>query len=195
MIVVDTETTGVDPRVHSLLSIGAVDFENPDRRFYGECRVFDGALVSSEALVINGFSDSEIKDQKKMSDGDLLRRFIVWANESKDTTFAGENPSFDRDFMKYTAERYGIDWRFAHRTVDLHAVAYAHIKSRGGIVPMKNGHTGQDLSKTLELVGIKDTRKEHNALEDALLEAEAFSRLIYGKNLVREYSGIPIAKI
>jgi len=39
MIVADIEATGLDPRKHSILSIGAVDFEHPERQFYGECRI------------------------------------------------------------------------------------------------------------------------------------------------------------
>jgi DNA polymerase III epsilon subunit-like protein len=176
MIVIDTETTGIDPVKNSLLSIGAIDFNDPTRRFYGECRIFDEALISREALTINGFTEESIRDVSKMSDKELLLKFVEWANGSSDTTFAGENPSFDRDFMRQTALRYGLDWKFAHRTVDLHSVAYAYIRGRGMTLPMKNGHTGQDLAATLRLVGMSDTRKAHNALEDALLEAEAFYR-------------------
>lgn len=192
MIVIDTETSGLHPEKNSLLSIGAIDFENPSRRFYEECRIFDGALVSREALAINGFTEESIRDTVKMTDKELIEKFIVWASASRDTTFAGENPAFDRDFMKETARRYGIDWRFAHRTVDLHSVAYAYVRGQGRKLPMKNGHTGQDLSATLTLVGMSDTRKTHNALEDALLEAEAFSRLIYKKGLLPEYAKYPL---
>lgn len=192
MIVIDTETSGLDPDTYSLLSIGAIDFENPERRFYGECRIFPDALVSREALTINGFTDEGVRDTAKMTDKELIVKFIEWASASSDTTFAGENPAFDRDFMKKTAMRYSLDWRFAHRTVDLHSVAYAYIRNKGRELPMKNGHTGQDLSATLTLVGMSDTRKTHNALEDALLEAEAFSRLIYKKGLLPEYTKFPL---
>ncbi len=195
MIIVDTETTGVDPDKHSLLSIGAVDFSDPSRRFYGECRIFDGALVSKEALAINGFDETSIRDMCKMTDGELVAQFAAWAAQSTDTTFAGENPSFDRDFMKKTANRYGLNWSFAHRTVDLHSIAYAALMREGKAIPMKNGHTGQDLKATLALVGIQDTRTTHNALEDALLEAEAFSRLIHRRGLLKEYSEHPISSI
>jgi len=192
MIVIDTETTGVDTVKNSLLSIGAIDFENPERRFYGECRIFDGALVSKEALAINGFTEEGIRDASKMSDRELLTKFTEWANASSDTTFAGENPSFDRDFLRQVALRYGLDWKFAHRTVDLHSIACAYIRGQGRDVPLKNGHTDQNLAATLALVGMSDTRKAHNALEDALLEAEAFSRLIYKKGLLKEYREYPL---
>lgn len=43
MIILDVETTGTDPSIHSLVSIGAVDFNNPDTRFMEECLVWSGA--------------------------------------------------------------------------------------------------------------------------------------------------------
>jgi len=36
--------------------------------------------------------------------------------------------------------------------------------------------------------------KAHNALEDCRLEAECFSRLVYGQNLIQEYARFPIPK-
>ena len=56
MIVVDVESSGVDAQKDSLVSVGAIDFDNPENRFYEECRIWDGAHVEKEALEINGFT-------------------------------------------------------------------------------------------------------------------------------------------
>ncbi len=60
------------------------------------------------------------------------------------------------------------------------------------------------LSKILEFCGMEDTRvllkdgeivkegKPHNALEDAKLTAECFSRIVNGKNLIEEFKKFPI---
>jgi DNA polymerase III epsilon subunit-like protein len=34
MIIVDVETSGLDINNHQILSIGAIDLENPERQFY-----------------------------------------------------------------------------------------------------------------------------------------------------------------
>ena len=65
MIIVDVESSGVDPVKHSLLSIGAIDFLNPKNQFYGECRVWDGAHIMDEALAVNGFTKEQITNKKK----------------------------------------------------------------------------------------------------------------------------------
>jgi len=194
MIVIDTETSGIDPAGACILSIGAVELEHPENRFYGECRVFGDAHVSSEALAINGFTDASARDPKKQSDGDLMKAFIAWSESCADRTLSGQNPSFDEAFMKASCARHHIQYPFAKRNVDLHSVAYAYLRGKGQPVPMKHGHSDQDLSKTLALVGITDERNTHNALEDALLEAEAFSRLVFRKKLLPEYGHLEIPR-
>ena len=59
MIIVDVESTGIEPEKHSILSIGALDFDNPENQFYGECRAWDWAHIMDESLVVNGFSREE----------------------------------------------------------------------------------------------------------------------------------------
>jgi len=56
----------------------------------------------------------------------------------------------------------------------------------------KNGNSVFGLSNTLRFVGMDDPRNKHNALEDAKLEAEVFSRLVYGKNLIEEFKEFEI---
>ena len=42
MIVLDTESTGLNPLTDSILSIGAIDLNDPTNQFYDECRIWDG---------------------------------------------------------------------------------------------------------------------------------------------------------
>lgn len=187
MIIVDVEATGVDERLCSLLSVGAVEFENPANIFYAECRAFFGAHVEKEALAIAGFRETEISDKNKKTDGEVILAFLDWMKTCKEWTIAGQNPSFDRDFLQETARRYHIDWPLAHRTIDLHSVAYYHMKTRGIETPLKNNHSGLNLDRILQYVGLPTRDTKHNALDDAKLEAEAFSRLFYSHPLFEEY--------
>lgn len=188
MIIVDVEATGVDERLCSLLSVGAVEFENPANTFYAECRAFPGAHVEKEALAIAGFKEADIADEKKKTDREVVLAFLAWMKTCKERTIAGQNPSFDRDFLEESAHRYHIDWPLAHRTIDLHSVAYYHMKMRGIEPPLKNNHSGLNLDRILRYVGLPTRNTKHNALEDAKLEAEAFSRLFYSRQLFEEYT-------
>lgn len=197
MIIVDVETTGVDARLCSLLSVGAVEFEKPANAFYAECYAFEGSHIEKEALKISGFKMEDIaacnqqptiNNQKKTTDREIIEQFLAWMKTCAEWTLAGQNPSFDRDFLQETAHRYHINWPLAHRTVDLHSVAYYHLKRAGKTVPQKNNHSALNLDQILKYVGLPTRAKKHNALEDAKLEAEALSRLIYGRNLLPEYN-------
>ena len=183
MLVVDIEATGTDPQKHSLLSIGAVDFERPERQFYVACRAFAGAHIENEALAVCGFTREGIADTTKPSEEEALRKFLQWAEEGSERTIAGQNPSFDRDALMHACRRYHINWPFAHRTIDLHSICWFHMK-RQGVEPLrKNAHSALNLDAIMAYVGVPIARKAHNALEDARFEAEAFSRLIFERTL------------
>lgn len=192
MIVVDVESTGLDTRLCSLLSVGAVEFEHPENMFYMECRMFDGAHCEKEAQAIHGFTDEEMRDPEKKSDREVLESFLAWMANCKEWTLAGQNPAFDRDMLKETAHRYHINWPLAQRIVDLHSVAFYHYTKIGKSIPRKNNHSALNLDAVMGHVGVPIKRGKHNALQDAKLEAEAFSRLLSNKALFKEYVGYPV---
>src|SRR5688572_20695462 len=100
MIVLDIESSGLSAQKNSILSIGALDLSEPTNQFYGECKVWEGAHIEKEALAVNGFTFEEITDETKMSEAELIRAFIAWATDRpQNRTLAGQNPSFDRDFV------------------------------------------------------------------------------------------------
>ncbi len=189
MLVIDVESSGVNPDKHSILSLGALDFTNPTNRFYDECKVWDGAHISDEALEVNGFTEEEARDASKKSEEALIRAFILWSKELDDWTFAGQNPSFDRDFVAAACLRAHIEFPFAHRTLDTHSIAYAHMVTRGRTPPFDTAHrrSALDLDAILQYVGIPSEPTPHNALTGAMSHAEVLSRLLNGKKLLPEF--------
>lgn len=195
MLAIDVEATGTEPSVHSIVSIGAIDILRPERRLYEECRKWDGAKVEDAALEVNGFSREEISDAAKQSEAELVRKFIAWALESGDQTFAGQNPSFDRDFLLHGALRAGhIDWRFAHRTIDTHTLCWMHMVKRNVVPPIdqEKKHSALNLDAVLIYCGIPSEPEPHNALTGALCHAEVISRLLNDKKLLPEFEQYPI---
>lgn len=192
MIIVDVESTGVDARLCSLLSVGAVSFENPQNQFYMECRAFEGAHIENEALRISGFSLEDSRDSGKKADREVVLAFLAWIKTCSEWTLAGQNPSFDRDFLQATAHRHHLNWPLAHRTVDLHSVAYGELFRAGRTIPLKNNHSALNLDWILRFVGLPSREGKHNALEDAKLETEAFARLLTGKGMLSEYGGFVV---
>jgi len=193
MIIVDVEASGVSPEKDSLVSVGAVDFANPENRFYEECRIWDGAHVEKEALEINGFTNKQITDQKRKTDREVVVDFLAWLEKIEEKTLAGHNPSFDRDFLQSTAYRYHLNWPLAHRTIDLHSICYFHMLKRGVPRPSIHGHSALNLDAILKYLGLPPEPKPHNALTGALLETEAFGRLFYDKPYLKEFTKYPLS--
>lgn len=192
MIVADIEATGLVPSKHSLLSIGAVELGHPERQFYGECRMWDGASIMSDAIAVNGFTEAECRDQNKHSLEELMQNFLHWVEQCSDKTLAGQNPSFDRDFLNDSFARSGIGWHFAYRTLDLNSMAYMDMVKRNAPIPKKNDRTDLSLDTILIYLGLPEEPKPHHGLNGAKYEAEAFSRLLYGKNLLPEFTRYPL---
>ncbi len=195
MIVADIEATGLDPKKHSILSIGAIELEHPEREFYGECRMWEGASIMTDAIAVNGFTKQECKDPRKHSLGELMQSFLHWVEQCEDKTLAGHSPSFDRDFLNDSFGRAGIGWHFAYRTLDLHTVAYVDMVKRGIPTPSKNDRTDISSDVIFNYVGIPSEPKPHIGINGAKYEAEAFSRLLYGKNLLPEFAKFPIVHL
>lgn len=193
MLVIDAEFSGLDPRAHSIVSIGAVDFEHPERQFYGECRIWEGAHIMPEAIAVCGFTEEQVRDPKKQSLEELAQSFHRWIEQSDDRTLAGQNVALDRDFLNEAFRRAGLEFRFAHRNVDSHSVAYAYLRGKGMPLPKKDDlQSALSLDKILTILGLPPEPKPHIALNGAKLEAEALSRMIYGTNLLPEFVQYPI---
>jgi DNA polymerase III epsilon subunit-like protein len=192
MIIIDVETTGVDEVKHSILSVGAVDMNNPSNQFYEECRAFEGAHIMDEALEVNGFTMEQTLDSSKQTDEELVKHFIAWAMKTKEHTFAGQNPSFDRDFLHRAADRYHLEWPFAFRTIDMHSVCFTDMTKQGIIPPVVNNRSDLNSDKIMKYVGIPAEIHPHNALNGAKIAAEALSRLLYHRNLLPEFAEFSI---
>lgn len=178
MIILDIETSGLDPRKSSLLSIGAIDFDNPDDSFYGECQVFQGAEINPKSLEITGFTNEQITDSKKTTTTNLLRNFLNWLSEKKDQTIAGQNVHWDVEFLRQELNRSKIDYKLGHRIVDLHSVAYAKLLEQKKEIPLRNNRTDLDLDRILQICGLQSRNGSHNALEDCRLTEQCFRKLL-----------------
>lgn len=179
MIAVDIETTGVLPWDNSILSIGAVDMGDPKNRFYGECRVWDGAIIEEQALKVNGFNLEQVNDPKRLSEAELLKEFFRWTRTlQSQPMLCGYNAMFDFNFLKFGSERAGIRNVFQYRTIDVHSIMWMHI-TRNGSRPPKN----ISLNRSLEIMGAGREPDPHNALTGAMCAAEVVSRVLTGKSM------------
>jgi DNA polymerase III epsilon subunit-like protein len=190
MLVVDCEMTGLDPEKHSIVSVGAIDFDTPSRQLYEECRMWDGAKVEEEALAVNGFTREQVMDASKQSEADLVHEFIQFSQPLRDTTLAGQNVFTDLAFLRSAAIRAGHTvWPFAHRIIDIHSLCFEHMITKGKQPPIDRvkRHSALNLDAILNYCGIPDEPRPHNALTGAKCNAEVIARILYGRKLLPEF--------
>lgn len=167
MIVFDIETSGTDPLIHGMLSLGAVDYDT-GATFYGECRLETHQKWDEFALKWNGFKVEELYSKDKQSHVQLYQKFASWAL-FRSSMLAGQHVgSFDVQFLKkvHSKQKKIKEFPFQFKYVDLHSVALAILgKSLG-------------MAQICKELGIEPEPSPHNALLGAQKEYECFKILL-----------------
>lgn len=170
---IDVETTGLDPKESSLVSIGAVDMETGDE-FYEECQIWEGAHVSQTALKINGFDETDITDETKLTEALMIEKFFDWLRDKP--MMIAHNASFDRDFIAAAADRAGVKNPLQFRTIDIHSIVQVEMLKCQYDAP-----TNLSLNKCLEYFHLPTEPTPHNALTGAKCNAQIFNKVVYGE--------------
>jgi DNA polymerase-3 subunit epsilon len=171
LIVVDVETTGLDPFCHQILELAAIDVES-GAEFYMAPSVSTSALGAAdvEALAINRYYERRVPSgmlshEETLSSYDRLRDML------RGNTFAGSNPRFDAAFI---AKRTSEVWH--HRLADLSSYSGAALR----LAP----HELVGLDQVCAALGVKN-EEPHSALGDARATAECF------RQLAAHYGAVP----
>ena len=122
----------------------------------------------------------------RQSEKELLTKFFEWVEKINVKTLVCHNTQFDHAFLEHKARKYGLKFNVGYKAIDLHSIAFLKYFQEKGEMLIKDGKSDMGLKSILKLLGIEDKRGFHNALEDAKLAAECFSRLVYGKKLFKE---------
>lgn len=179
LVVVDVETSGLNPRQHSVLEVAAIDLTTHEELIFVPIPVVPPlpgspaweSVASAEALTVNRYYERRLWEQRATA----LATVDAWdgLNEMLDgNLIAGANPEFDASFLDATMHHLGIEPKRRHQTRDL--VTYA--AGRLGFdpaIPMRSG-------ELIDHLGITNAMP-HSAEGDARAAAEAFQMLIADK--------------
>ena len=160
-IIVDVEADGPIPAEFSMVSFGAVVFDDRlDRTFYGKTRPISDRFVP-EALAVSGFTREQhlgFDDPKA-----VMENFAAWLGQQSKgrPVFVSDNVAFDWQFINYYFHRFleRNPFRFSGRRIgDLYA----------GLV--------KDASRATEWKKYRVTAHTHNPVDDAQGNAEALRK-------------------
>ena len=103
-IVLDTETTGFDPRSgHRMVEIGCIELENltPTGRTF-HTLINPDRIIEAEVVRVHGITNEKVRDAPKFAEiADDLHAFI------EDSPVIAHNASFDRNFVNFELELCG----------------------------------------------------------------------------------------
>ena len=126
VITLDTETGGLDPFHHSILSIGLV---SGDGEHMDEFYVLESELVTDpRAMAVNRIDLDHVRDQG-LSPEDACLRLEAFAQKvcPDGGVIAGHNVAFDIAFLRrlYRLADRPIPGLFCHRTLDTHTLLWS----------------------------------------------------------------------
>ena len=179
LLFLDTETGGLDPRQHSLLSLGLVVGEGS--RMVNSLEILvkhEPFVVSAGGMKVNRI-DLVQHAAQALEPAMALKVLDVFLDQHfphrcKPIVLAGHNVGFDLAFLKVFLEGQGseLEPRFSHRIVDTHSIA-ASLRDAGKL-PLEN------LSSTALFAhfGIQIPEEaRHTALGDSLATFELYWKL------------------
>lgn len=174
-IVIDTETTGLDPIRHALLSVGAVALD-PETletisEFSGYCYPREGSEWTAEAERVNGISRESLEYED--SEEALMVGLLAWIGKNR-IVAVGWNVAFDLGFLCGGLERMGRhrECPLCREPVDARDMWHAAY-DRGALTTRP-----KRLDDALALIERPRSGSAHNAIEDARLTADVWRFLM-----------------
>ena len=177
LLFIDSETGGLDPGKHSLLSLAMVVWEDMEIIDSQEILINDGILsVTKEALSVNKI-DIEKHKQSAVPSAQAMDEILLFINKhfprQRKITLAGHNVHFDAAFLRsfFSANNKNFSEFFSHRIIDTSSILYylylaGHIK-----------HRAISSDEAFELFDIK-VEGRHTAIGDATATAKLFTKLL-----------------
>ncbi len=176
MLVIDTETGGLDPARCALVSVAAVHAES-GAEFSLLIKPHAGLELEPQAMAVHGYSQEHLEEYG-MDEAVAMQVFSCWLHVFDRGEWAGCNPNFDRGFLDVAFARHGIEKRMGRRPIEVQTVAWLAHQLGKVVLPLgRDGMPKRSLDAILQALGISRATDRHDALEDCRLTLAAFKQL------------------
>jgi DNA polymerase III epsilon subunit-like protein len=174
-VVIDTETTGLDPYYNGITQIAAID--NTGRTFLQNVIPFNGCVYSEKAMDLTGKSALELS-MSEPNESESALAFKEWLTRApKQWIFVGANPCFDFTFLYQLSIRTNVKMPIGRRKFDIQGLALALWSQQKLKLKEFNGTPMLNVNDLAAIFGIKREGNTHDALEDVKLEKEIMEKL------------------
>lgn len=165
-VVVDIETSGLDPHVHEPIEVGMVSSDGTECAF---SLPFDLSRADEVALDINGYHKRQFAPL--LDHQEAIHNVMGQWFQHPDTMFVASPAHFDEGFLAAWIRRQNARPPWGHRNV-IDVKTYAQGKW-GTVAPLKN-----DMIATVLGIPLLQSNEAHDALNDARWTAQIFQELI-----------------
>jgi len=172
--VADTETGGLDPQKHPILTLSAIRCSD-GASFNVKIAPEPGMVVEEDALAVTGLDLTDIR-VNGISERQAAEEFSQFVKG--DYLMAGCNFPFDQGFIGAMYKRQKMDNPISHRCIDLQTAAFlAH--EHGAInLPVRFGVPLMNLDAVSEAFGLARAGHLHDSLEDVILTQQCIEASI-----------------
>ncbi len=156
LVVLDTETTGLDPQKAQILTIDGTIVEikseewiEHETRFHGQIELMDWATVSEKAMETNGIELSNWKGDKEKR---VVYDLVQWVRTTSGDGYrilSGWNVGFDRKFLEAAFMRAGFDWTRAFSFKHLDGMQLVRWATFSGAIPQLENDKLETVAKHL----------------------------------------------
>lgn len=160
LIILDTETTGLDHKTEKLIEIAAVKLVNGEVTETFSSLINPQKQIRRSSFMIHGISDEQVENAPMIED--VLPQFMEFIG---DLPYVAHNAIFDYSFIN-EASKVVYGKRFENRRIDT-------FEMYRSVFPDDNSH---GLSSLLARFGF-DSEVKHRALDDAMCLAKVYPRL------------------
>lgn len=167
---VDTETGGLSPDTHALLSIGLVDWQDGVVLRTDEILVDpEGLACTPKAMEVNGI-DLDLHCAYSVSRSEAGQRFREFCRPMARPVVGGHNVEFDLGFIRRLFAQGSLAYTISHRCLDtMQVLAFM---GHAGLIP--DGIA--KLDQAIAHFGIRvEAGKRHTALADAIAAAQVYT--------------------
>ena len=168
LLVIDVETTGLDPHCDAIVQLSACVLSHADLREQAcfTTLVFPEAAMSPRAQAVHGLTPEQLQDAPRVHEA--IAAFDRFA--PKDALICGHNVSFDVGFLKAAYKRAEFPFGFDYHTVDIWSISFFVLGARG--IELRS----YNLDALCGLFGVARDR-HHNALQDVRASAAILRHL------------------